>query len=53
VGAVLQKKGNVVMGVITVIACVTWLFLKVMNAEANGAVRRSEFVAKNSHLIKK
>ena len=49
----LQKKGNVTMGVIIVIACVAWLFLKAMNAEANGAVRRSEFVAKNSHLLKK
>lgn len=41
------------MSVIIVIACVAWLFLKAMNAEANGAVRRSEFVAKNSHLLKK
>lgn len=41
------------MGVIIVIACVAWLFLKAMNAEANGAARRSEFVAKNSHLLKK
>lgn len=49
----IYKKGNVTMGVIIVIACVAWLFLKAMNAEANGAVRRSEFVAKNSHLLKK
>lgn len=41
------------MSVIIVIACVAWLFLKAMNAEANGAVRRSKFVAKNSHLLKK